>query len=144
MIFDEAHHLRNAETMSHTFARLAMDMADYKLLLSATPTNLRSEDLRNLLAFLDPDTFDNAFTFNLLADENRPLVAARDLALQPRTPFAGLLAVLRALPRGAQLKTIASSITCSASSRNRAWWTVMGSGRGSPRSWRRFRCSDRW
>lgn len=104
VIFDEAHHLRNAETMSHAFARLAMDVADYKLLLSATPINLRSEDLRNLLALLDPDTFDNAFTFDLLAEENRPLVAARDLALQPRTPFADLLAVLRDLPRGDLLK----------------------------------------
>ncbi|WP_375396457.1 helicase-related protein [uncultured Sphingomonas sp.] len=104
VIFDEAHHLRNPDTMSHAFARLAMDVADYKLLLSATPINLRSEDLRNLLALLDPDTFDNAFTFDLLADENRPLVAARELALQPRTPFADLLAALRDLPRGALLK----------------------------------------
>ena len=104
VIFDEAHHLRNADTMSHAFARLAMEVADYKLLLSATPINLRSDDLRNLLALLDPDTFDNAFTFDLLADENRPLVAARDLALQPRTSFTELLIVLRDLPRGALLK----------------------------------------
>ncbi len=104
VIFDEAHHLRNADTMSHAFARLAMDVTDYKLLLSATPINLRSDDLRNLLALLDPDTFDNAFTFDLLADENRPLVAARDMALRPGTPFANLLAVLRQLPRGDLLR----------------------------------------
>lgn len=104
VIFDEAHHLRNAETMSHAFARVTMEVADYKLLLSATPINLRSGDLRNLLALLDPDTFDNAFTFDLLADENRPLVAARDLALRPQTSFADLLNVLRDLPRGALLK----------------------------------------
>ena len=104
VIFDEAHHLRNADTMSHAFARAAMDVADYKLLLSATPINLRSGDLRNLLALLDPDTFDNAFTFDLLAEENRPLVAARDLALRPQTLFADLLSVLRDLPRGSLLR----------------------------------------
>lgn len=104
LIFDEAHHLRNADTMSHAFAKVAMDVADYKLLLSATPINLRSRDLQNLLALLDPDTFDNAFTFELLADENRPLVAARDLTLRPQTSFPKLLEVLRELPRGALLK----------------------------------------
>jgi SNF2 family DNA or RNA helicase len=104
VIFDEAHHLRNADTMGHSFARAVMDVADYKLLLSATPINLRSEDLRNLLALLDPDTFDNAYTFDLLADENRPLVAARDLALHRKTPFSKLLAVLRELPRGSLLR----------------------------------------
>ncbi|QDZ08218.1 helicase [Sphingomonas panacisoli] len=104
IIFDEAHHLRNAETMNHAFASAAMDVADYKLLLSATPINLRSEDLRNLLALLDPDTFGNAYTFELLAEENRPLVAARELALRPRTPFSELKQALDDMPRGSLLK----------------------------------------
>jgi len=104
LIFDEAHHLRNSDTMSHAFARRAMDVADYKLLLSATPINLRSEDLRNLLALLDPQTFDNAYTFELLANENKPLVAARELALDSRTSFDELRDTLRALPRGELLR----------------------------------------
>ena len=104
VIFDEAHHLRNAGTLSHEFARLVIDVSDYKLLLSATPINLRSDDLRNLLKLIDPDTFQNAYTFDLLAEENQPLVAARDRALNPRVPFDELIKDLKELPRGHLLK----------------------------------------
>ncbi len=44
VIFDEAHHLRNAETASHKLGQLVTEAADYNLLLSATPINLRSND----------------------------------------------------------------------------------------------------
>jgi superfamily II DNA or RNA helicase len=104
LIFDEAHHLRNSDTASHAFARLAMDVADYKLLLSATPINLHSEDLRNLLRLLDPETFENAYMFDALEAENRPLVAARELALNPRASFADILDAVRSIPRGELLK----------------------------------------
>ena len=104
LIVDEAHHLRNSDTMSHSFAKAATGVSDYTLLLSATPINLRREDLRTLLALLDPDTFDNTYTFDLLAAENVPLVAARDKALNAKTEFAELIAILRALPRGELLR----------------------------------------
>ena len=104
LIIDEAHHLRNADTMNHAFGRLVSAVSDYRLLLSATPINLRSEDLRVLLALLDPDTFESSYTFQLLAQENRPLVAAREMALDRRTSFAELVAALRALSRGEILR----------------------------------------
>lgn len=104
VIFDEAHHLRNRDTLAHTFARAAMGVADFKLLLSATPINLHSEDLRNLLALLDPDTFDSEYAFSILNEENRPLVQARDLVLNQKTPFAELVESLKAIPRGDMLK----------------------------------------
>lgn len=104
VIFDEAHHLRNRDTQAHTFARTAMRVADYKLLLSATPINLRSEDLQTLLALLDPDTFDSEYAFSVLNEENRPLVQARDLVLNQCTPFADLVQTLRTIPRGDMLK----------------------------------------
>jgi SNF2 family DNA or RNA helicase len=104
LIFDEAHHLRNADTASHAFARLAMEVADYKLLLSATPINLRSDDLRNLLRLLDPETFENASMFDALEAENRPLVAARELALNPKASFSDILDTVRSIPRGDILK----------------------------------------
>lgn len=104
VIFDEAHHLRNPETLGHGFARLALAAADYKLLLSATPINLRSEDLRSLLRLLDPETFENAYMFALLEEENVPLVAAREKALSPATGFGELLETVRAIPRGEVLR----------------------------------------
>lgn len=104
LIFDEAHHLRNSETAGHAFARLAMGVADYKLLLSATPINLRSEDLRSLLKLLDPATFENASMFDALEAENRPLVAARELALDPKARFHELLTAVESIPRGELLR----------------------------------------
>lgn len=104
LVFDEAHHLRNSDTVSHVFARQAMDVADYKLLLSATPINLHSEDLRSLLRLLDPETFESAHMFEELALENRPLVAAREQALNSRTAFSDLAEAIRNLPRGQVLK----------------------------------------
>lgn len=104
LIIDEAHHLRNADTMNHAFGRLVSAVSDYRLLLSATPINLRSEDLRVLLALLDPDTFESSYTFQLLAQENQPLVAAREMALDRRTGFDELVGTLRNLPRGEVLR----------------------------------------
>jgi superfamily II DNA or RNA helicase len=104
LIFDEAHHLRNADTVSHAVARRLMDVADYKLLLSATPINLHREDLRNLLQLIDPDTFEHPHMFEVLAEENQPLVAARENALNPHTTLVELVSTVRDLPRGKVLK----------------------------------------
>ena len=104
VIFDEAHHLRNSDTLAHAFARAAMQVSDYKLLLSATPINLRSEDLRNLLSLVDADSFDSNFAFSALNDENKPLVRARDLALDPQTDFAELIGELGEISSGVMLR----------------------------------------
>jgi SNF2 family DNA or RNA helicase len=104
VVFDEAHHLRNADTVSHAFAQRVMEIADYKLLLSATPINLRSEDLRNLLRLLDKESFDNPHMFDVVAEENRPLVAAREAALNPKTTFKELAQIVETIPRGEVLK----------------------------------------
>lgn len=104
LVFDEAHHLRNADTASHAFAVRAMEIADYKLLLSATPINLRSADLQNLLRLLDRESFDDARMFEEVASENRPLVAAREAALNPSTSFTELAAIVESIERGSMLK----------------------------------------
>lgn len=104
LVFDEAHHLRNADTASHAFAKAAMEIADFKLLLSATPINLRNEDLRNLLRLLDKESFDDPHMFDVVAQENRPLVAAREAALDPKKSFAELATIIESIPRGEVLK----------------------------------------
>jgi superfamily II DNA or RNA helicase len=104
LIFDEAHHLRNSDTASHAVARRLMDVADYKLLLSATPINLHREDLRNLLTLIDPDTFENPYMFEVLAEENKPLVAAREKTLNPRILLPEVVSIIRKIPRGEILK----------------------------------------
>lgn len=56
-IFDEAHVLRNANTKTHQAAKLVAQNTESVIFLSATPVNLGSDDLFNLLHLLRPDEF---------------------------------------------------------------------------------------
>lgn len=59
VIFDEAHYLRNTDTKSNAFAELLGELSDNMVFLSATPVNLRNDDLYNLLALLNPGEFED-------------------------------------------------------------------------------------
>jgi len=49
LVVDEAHHMRNPETLLNRFGRLANSVASHRLFLSATPIHLRNRDLHSLL-----------------------------------------------------------------------------------------------
>lgn len=78
VVFDEAHYLRNAGTLTHRFATLLRPVTDGLVLLSATPIQIRSTDLFNLLHLLDEDAFAMEWTYNLSVQANAPIVALRD------------------------------------------------------------------
>ena len=80
-VIDEAHYLRNRETMTAALGRLARSVSDFILLLSATPIHLRSDDLYGLLSLVDEDTFNRPQAFDDILRANKPLVRARDLVL---------------------------------------------------------------
>jgi len=105
VVFDEAHHLRNPSTAQHQTARLMTEAADYKLMLSATPINLKSEDLRSILRLIEPELFDRAWIFEELQRENEPIVAARELALNSKATLADVADALDAIVPGELLKT---------------------------------------
>jgi superfamily II DNA or RNA helicase len=81
VIIDEAHYLRNPETQMARLARLVRPVAESLVLLSATPIQLRSEDLFYLLNLLDEDTFPYPTSFAEILDANAPLVELRDRLL---------------------------------------------------------------
>jgi superfamily II DNA or RNA helicase len=105
VVFDEAHHLRNPETAQHRTARQIVDLADYKLMLSATPINLRSEDLRSLLRLLEPDLFEKEWIFSQLQRENEPIVAAREVVLSSKSRLSEIAEALSRVQEGDLLKT---------------------------------------
>lgn len=105
VIFDEAHHLRNTDTTHHRLGQLVTAAADYSLFLSATPINLRANDLRALLKLIDPDTFEREWLFDVLQDENAPLIRAWEAARDPRVPLKELATLVEELPEGQVLKT---------------------------------------
>lgn len=105
VVFDEAHHLRNPDTAQHRTARQIVDLADYKLMLSATPINLRSEDLRSILRLVEPDLFDREWIFSELQTENVPIVAAREAALRRDATYEDLKEAIAWITPGRFLKT---------------------------------------
>lgn len=78
VIVDEAHYLRNKETLTHKFVSLLRPVTDGLVLLSATPIQMRSTDLFNLLQLLDEDAFALEWIYDLSVRANAPIVALRD------------------------------------------------------------------
>lgn len=78
VVIDEAHYLRNRETQTHRFASLLRPISDGLVMLSATPIQMRSTDLFNLLHLLDEDAFPLEWTYDLSVRANAPIVALRD------------------------------------------------------------------
>ena len=92
VVIDEAHYLRNPESMTSKLGRLLRPVTEHLVLLSATPIHLRSEDLFHLLNLVDEDTFEQKHVFDEILAANEPLIRARDEVLR-RTLTAGELMV---------------------------------------------------
>ena len=78
-VIDEAHHLRNRETMTSQLGRLARSVSDYIVLLTATPIHLRNNDLYELLRLVDEGMFERGQSFSEILEANGPLVQAREI-----------------------------------------------------------------
>src|SRR5204862_5535318 len=76
VIVDEAHHIRNPETLLHPGVRYFCDNAEAVLLLTATPVQLGSDDLFTLLNVLRPDLVLDRPSFEQMAEPNRHIGAA--------------------------------------------------------------------
>ena len=81
VIVDEAHALRNPSTKTHHLGELVSSTSNAVLFLSATPVNLGSQDLFNLLKLLRPEEFSRPDLFEVQLEPNRFInEAARILA----------------------------------------------------------------
>ena len=81
LIIDEAHYLRNPETLTNSLGTLLAGISDRVVMLSATPVHLRSRDLFQLLMLADRDTFSDLDAFDSVLNANAPLVEAREALL---------------------------------------------------------------
>ena len=70
VIVDEAHYIRNTETWWHRNVRYFVDNAEAVLFLSATPVQMQSRDLFNLLQMLRPDQIPTFRDFERMAEPN--------------------------------------------------------------------------
>ena len=114
VVFDEAHYMRNRETAAWKLGDLMRGVADYQLMLSATPINLKNLDLFNLLRLLDPDHFSSEYDFGALIAANKPLIAARDTVLNRQSTARDVMEQLQMakqdplLSRSRQLEALMS------------------------------------
>lgn len=69
VIVDEAHHLRNPNTLSHALGEILADQSETLLLLTATPIHTDRKDLFHLMQLISPGEFTSAGAFD---DRIRP------------------------------------------------------------------------
>ena len=81
LIVDEAHYLRNPESMTSQLGRLLRSVSENVVLLSATPIHLRNRDLYQLLNLVDENTFNQPLIFDEILEANEPIHALRDALL---------------------------------------------------------------
>ena len=75
-IFDEAHYLRNASTASNRICRLIRDASRHLILLTATPVQVHSANLYQLLRLISPEDFFNELIFDNMLEANNPIIRA--------------------------------------------------------------------
>lgn len=94
VIVDEAHYLRNRNTRNFDLGEMLSSWADALVFLSATPLNLGTDDLFNLLNLLVPEEFGDKAVFADQLEPNRYLNAAASELLARRDAPGTLLASL--------------------------------------------------
>jgi SNF2 family DNA or RNA helicase len=75
IIVDEAHSMRNHDTKSYALGTRLAEWADSLVFLTATPINLRQEDLLNLLELLAPEDYGDIGDLQLRLEPNRVINA---------------------------------------------------------------------
>ena len=105
VIFDEAHHCRNPATSTSHLLRDLAEISDAVVLLSATPIQLRTQDLHTLLNALRPDEFPDPVVFD---DELRQYAVVHEASRLIRTGDAGHLAEARQKLRACFLAAISA------------------------------------
>jgi len=75
-IIDEAHYLRNAETANNQLGELIRDSSKHLLLLTATPIQIKNENLFNLLRLVSPEDFEYHQIFEAMLAANKPIIEA--------------------------------------------------------------------
>jgi SNF2 family DNA or RNA helicase len=70
VIVDEAHYMKNPETLSSKLGEVLSELSDAMLFLSATPLQLGTPDLFNLLGLLIPEEFSDFILFDKIIEPN--------------------------------------------------------------------------
>ncbi|MBM6395279.1 DEAD/DEAH box helicase family protein [Ochrobactrum anthropi] len=89
VIIDEAHYLRNPSTGNNRLGRLLREAARHLILLTATPIQIGSDNLFQLLRLIDPDQFYDSFLFDEILSANSSIVRAQRCLWQQPADLSG-------------------------------------------------------
>lgn len=95
LVADEAHRMRNSESLQHKLGASLCRSSDTVLFLTATPVHNTLEDLWHLLRLLSPEEFSDRVLFQQQMDSNRPLIAVQKALARHPTSIAEAQASLR-------------------------------------------------
>ena len=87
VIFDEAHYMRNSETLAYLLGQSLCLAAQGVLCISATPIHNTSNDLFSLLTLIDNDFFSNSYGFDELIEKNEYIVNISNLISSHKINF---------------------------------------------------------
>jgi superfamily II DNA or RNA helicase len=74
VVFDETHSMKNTASASYVAGEILSMAAGAVVYTSATPIHNKSRDLYALLRLIDPEVFRDEFVFDLLRQQNLPVV----------------------------------------------------------------------
>lgn len=94
VIIDEAHYLRNPSTGNNRLGRLLGEAAHHLTLLTATPIQIGSDNLYQLLRLIDPDQFYDSFLFQDMLAANSLIVRAQRALWQEPADLEAALSAL--------------------------------------------------
>lgn len=94
VIIDEAHYLRNQETANNTLGQLLRDASRHLILLTATPIQISSINLFQLLHLVSPDDFEYQQIFEDMIRANRHIIDAQNALAQSEPDTDSLLEIL--------------------------------------------------
>lgn len=76
VVYDEAHRMRNDETLTYKGSQIILSQADAAVFLTATPVMTNEKNLFNLLHLLDSERFTDMQVFKNILIETRPFLDA--------------------------------------------------------------------
>lgn len=76
VIADEAHRMRNRETIQNQIGHVLGQCAEAMVFLTATPIQNGLDDLYQLLCMLEPNVFSSNWSFHALMSRSKPIVRA--------------------------------------------------------------------
>jgi SNF2 family DNA or RNA helicase len=91
VIVDEAHYMKNPETLSYELGEALSDLSDAMLFLSATPLQLGTPDLFFLLGLLIPEEFSDFALFHHVIEPNEHINDAYRRLYNPRSALEALI-----------------------------------------------------